>query len=191
MAPNPAERSLLVTLPGAGAGPVRKIVQRVMIALALIVLVAMVTYLGRDGYFDPEGRGISVLDAFYYSTVSITTTGYGDVRPVSDEARLLTTIIVTPARVLFLILLVGTTLEILAERSRHAYRVARWRRHLHQHTIICGYGTKGQSAMRTLLGKGVTTAQIVVIDERVPMRAHAPAPTAWPRSPEAPHRRRY
>ena len=70
---------------------------------------------------------ISLLDAFYYSTVSITTTGYGDVRPVTDEARLVTMVLVTPARVLFLILLVGTTLEILAERSRVAYRIARWR----------------------------------------------------------------
>ena len=63
---------------------------------------------------------MDLLDAFYYSTVTITTTGYGDVRPVSDEARLVTTILVTPARILFLIILVGTTLEILAERSRYA-----------------------------------------------------------------------
>ncbi len=57
--------------------------------------------------------------------MSITTTGYGDIRPVTDEARLVTTLLVTPARVLFLIILVGTTLEILAERSRYAYRAAR------------------------------------------------------------------
>lgn len=87
---------IAISLPGGEAGPLRKIGRRMLLALGLIVLVAMVTYLGRDGYYDPEGDGsVSLLDAFYYSTVSITTTGYGDVRPVSDEARLLTTIIVT------------------------------------------------------------------------------------------------
>ena len=160
------DTGIVVELPGREAGPFAKIGRRVLLALALITLVALVTYAGRDGYVDPEDDSISLLDAFYYSTVTITTTGYGDVRPATDEARLVTTIIVTPARVLFLILLVGTTLEILAERSRQAYRRARWRRSLDEHTIICGYGTKGRTAIRTLLGKGATAGQIVVIDER-------------------------
>jgi voltage-gated potassium channel len=155
-----------VILPGAETSPLRKILVRLAVAVGLIVFVALVSYAGRDGYVDPdESDGtMSLLDAFYYSTVSITTTGYGDIRPVSDEARFVTTALVTPARVLFLILLVGTTLEILAERSRHAIRVARWRRRLRDHTIVCGYGTKGRSAVRTLLGKGHARDRILVIE---------------------------
>ncbi len=164
-----------MVLPGEERGPLRKILGRLAIALALIAFVAVVTYAGRDGYLDPEDGQISLLDAFYYSTVSITTTGYGDIRPVSDGARLATTILVTPARVLFLILLVGTTLEILAERSREAYRLARWRRRLKDHTIVCGYGAKGRSAVRTLLDKGVGTDRIVVIEPDAEARTRATA----------------
>ncbi len=164
---------LHVSLPGEDASPTRKIVNRLLVAVGLIVFVAVVTYLGRDGYYDPEDDTISLLDAFYYSTVTITTTGYGDIRPVTDEARLLTTVLVTPARILFLILLVGTTLEILAERSRHAYRVRRWRKQLRDHTIICGYGTKGRSAARTLLGRGFDPKRIVAIDSSPGARARA------------------
>jgi voltage-gated potassium channel len=166
-------RPAAVELPGAEAGPLRKIGARVVFALALIVFVALVTYAGRGGYVDPEDGDLSLLDAFYYSTVSITTTGYGDIRPVSDEARLATTILVTPARVLFLILLVGTTLEILAERSRHAFRVARWRRKLNDHTIVCGYGTKGRTAIATLRSKGTDADRIVVIDQSEAARHRA------------------
>lgn len=166
---------LPIDLPGGEAGPLRKIGFRLAVALALITLVAIITYLGRDGYVDPEDETISLLDAFYYSTVSITTTGYGDVRPASDEARLLTTLLVTPARILFLILLVGTTLEILAERSRTAYRIARWRRHLKDHTIICGYGVKGRTAARTLMDKGTSPDQIVVIERQEEERMRATA----------------
>ena len=164
-----------VEFPGRPHGPLRNILWRVGIAVALILFVALLTYVGRDGYADPEDDDISLLDAFYYSTVSITTTGYGDVRPVSDQARLLTTVLVTPARILFLILLVGTTLEILAQRSRDAYRRSRWKRTLNDHIIICGFGVKGRSALRTLLDKGVDREEVVVIDDSDAARGHATA----------------
>jgi voltage-gated potassium channel len=165
--------SVPVEFPGVERGPLRHIAVRVALAVALIAFVALLTYLGRDGYVDPDDESLSLLDAFYYSTVTITTTGYGDIRPVSDSARLVTTVLVTPARVLFLILLVGTTLEILAERSRAAYRRMRWRRTLNQHVIICGFGSTGRSAAKTLLGKGVEPSAIVVVDPLPEARAHA------------------
>lgn len=162
-------------LPGDEASPLATIARRMLLALGLVVLVAMVAYLGRDGYVDPEDDSLSLLDAFYYSTVTITTTGYGDIRPVSDEARLLTTIIVTPARILFLILLVGTTLEVLAERSREAYRRRRWRKGLRDHTIICGFGIKGRMAATTLIDKGVAPSALVAIDNDPAARMRATA----------------
>ena len=170
-----AEPAVPVELPHAEAGPLRKIMRRLLVALAVIVFVALLAYIERDGYIDPEDGSVSLLDAFYYSTVSVTTTGYGDIRPVSDGARLTTTLLVTPARILFLIILVGTTLEILAERTRTAYRVRRWRARLKNHIIVCGFGTKGHSAVRTLLGKGVDRDQIVVIDPAPEARARAHA----------------
>jgi len=164
-----------VEFPGADRGPVRHIVVRVALAFGLVTFVALLTYIGRGGYLDPEDDSVSLLDAFYYSTVSITTTGYGDIRPVTDETRLATTLLVTPARILFLILLVGTTLEILAQRSRDAYRRARWKRALNDHIIICGYGVKGRGAVKTLRANGVKPSEIVVIEEQADARARATA----------------
>jgi voltage-gated potassium channel len=171
--PPNVENAAKVELPGGDRSPLGRIYQRVAVALLLIVFVAMVTYIGRDGYYDPEDPEVSLLDAFYYSTVSITTTGYGDIRPVTDEARLVTTLLVTPARVLFLIILVGTTLEILAERTRYAFRLNRWRKNLKDHTIVCGYGTKGRSAIRTLLAQGAKPSEIAVIETDRDARAEA------------------
>jgi voltage-gated potassium channel len=105
-----------------------------------------------------------LLDAFYYASVSVTTTGYGDITPVTDTARLSTTLLVTPARILFLILLVGTTVEVLAESSRAAARRELWRRRLRDHTIVCGFGTKGRAAIATLLAGGLPADKIVVVD---------------------------
>jgi voltage-gated potassium channel len=164
-----------VELPEERASPLRTISTRLAIALGLVVFVAMLAWLGRDGYVDPADDDVSLLDAFYYSTVSITTTGYGDIRPESDSARLVTTIVVTPARVLFLILLVGTTLEVLTARTRAAYRLSRWRRTLRDHVIICGFGTKGRAAAATLLGDGYRPSQLVAVDDRPEARQAATA----------------
>ena len=153
-------------LPTHPPAPARLLAQRVLIALGLIAFVAMVAYIDRDGYKDAAGGDVSLLDCFYYATVSITTTGYGDIIPVTDTSRLLTTLLVTPARIVFLILLVGTTIEVLAEGSRHAIRLSIWRRRLRDHTIVCGYGTKGRNAIATLLARGTPKDHIIVIDQR-------------------------
>ena len=167
---SPATRGSRVQLPEEQRSPLRTIAVRVLVAVGLLVFVALLTYLGRNGYVDPADDEVGLLDALYYSTVSVTTTGYGDVRPESDSARL-----VTPARVLFLILLVGTTLEVLAERTRATYRLARWRRTLTDHVIICGFGTKGRAAANTLLAHGFRPDRIVIVDEREEPRSQATA----------------
>jgi voltage-gated potassium channel len=153
-----------VRLPRPPLRPLRAIVQRLGLALLLVALVTLVVYVDRDGYSDDVDGVVTGLDAFYYVTVTVTTTGYGDITPVSDQARLTTALVVTPARIAFLILLVGTTLEVLTERSREAYRIGRWRKRVQDHTIICGFGTKGRSAVEVLLGRGDDADGIVIID---------------------------
>ena len=83
---------------------------------------------------------------------------------MTDEARLVTTLLITPARILFLIILIGTTIEVLAERTRTAFRERIWRSGLKDHTIVIGFGTKGRAAVETLLARGVERDKIVVID---------------------------
>jgi voltage-gated potassium channel len=154
-----------IRFPSGSGSPARALGIRLLIALVLVGLVAVVAYADRGGYEDADGS-VSLLDCLYYATVSITTTGYGDIVPVSATARTLTTFVVTPLRVLFLILLVGTTLEFLASATRANLRRRLWRRKLHDHVVICGFGTKGRSALRSLAGTGTSLDQIVVIDER-------------------------
>jgi voltage-gated potassium channel len=150
--------------PQARTDPMRSLLQRVALATGIIAFIALLTYLGRDGYKDDDGNPLTVLDAIYYSTVTVTTTGYGDIAPVSPGARAVTAFVITPARTLFLIVLVGTTMELLTERFRHARAETRWRKRVNGHTIVAGYGTMGRGAVETLLANGSPPEQIVVID---------------------------
>lgn len=174
--PTPVGIPVAVELPGADQPtPLRRILQRLVVAIALVTFVAGLAYVDRHGYVDAAGDEVSLLDCFYYATVTVTTTGYGDIRPESDTARALTTFLVTPARVLFLIVLVGTTLELLAERTRTAYRLTRWRSKLSEHTVVCGFGSKGRAAVHELLARGVAREAIVIIEQDPDARARAVA----------------
>lgn len=144
--------------------PLRVVGYRMLAAIVLVVLISFVVYLGRAGYVDAAGGGVTFLDALYYSTVSVTTTGYGDIVPVTRTARLVTILVVTPMRVAFLVLVVSTTVEVLATSSRYLIRVQRWRRTVKDHYVICGYGTKGRSAASSLRSQGISHEQIVVVE---------------------------
>ena len=144
--------------------PVRAIGLRVAIALAVLAAVVATVYLDRNGYVDNADGSVSLLDALYYSTVTLSTTGYGDIVPVTDSARLINVVVITPLRILFLIVLVGTTLEALTFRSREAWRVDRWRNSVENHIVVVGYGVKGRSAVKTLLSNDVPRSKIVVVD---------------------------
>ena len=161
----PADRTD-IRLPSSDRGPLAVLLRRLGIAAGLVLIVSVITYLDREGFRDGSGGEIDALDALYFGAVSVTSTGYGDITPVSDGARLVNVLVVMPAGVLFLVILVSTTLEVLAERTRTAYRERNWRRTLQDHTIVCGYGVKGRAAIETLLAHDKPRAAIVVIDER-------------------------
>lgn len=156
--------ALIVAQDRPTRGPLLQLAGRTGLAAALLLVVATTVWLGRDGYVDEAGGGVSFLDALYYASVSVTTTGYGDITPVTDGARLATIVIITPARILFLLLLVGTTIELLTERWRDEYRRRRWRDDVDDHYVICGYGVKGRAAARALRDDGVTAGAIAVIE---------------------------
>lgn len=144
--------------------PIRQVVKRLVMALAVLVATALIVYVDRDGYNDNADGSVDLLDAFYYATVTLSTTGYGDITPVSDGARLTNIFLITPLRVLFLIILVGTTLEVLTERTREEWRLNRWRSTLRDHTVVIGFGTKGRSAIQTVCATGLKKEQVVVVD---------------------------
>ncbi|GAB1336730.1 potassium channel family protein [Streptomyces sp. E-15] len=144
--------------------PIRQVAKRLVMALAVLVATALIVYADRDGYNDNADGSVDLLDAFYYATVTLSTTGYGDITPVSDGARLTNIFLITPLRVLFLIILVGTTLEVLTERTREEWRLNRWRSTLRDHTVVIGFGTKGRSAIQTVCATGLKKEQVVVVD---------------------------
>ncbi len=154
----------LVRLPLQARPPLVAVLRRIALALSLVIFVALVVRLGNDGYVDATGDAIGFVDALYYASVTVTTTGYGDITAVSTGARLATILLITPARIVFLILVVGTTVEVLTEQSRQLLATRRWSRQVNNHYVLCGFGETGRSAGSDLVSRGVDPSNIVVVD---------------------------
>lgn len=161
-----APRRGLVHLPVPPLTPLRWATTRFLLISAFFWTMVLVIWLDRAGYRDTVDGSVSLLDSIYFSTLSLSTAGYGDIVPVTTQARLANTFVVAPLRIGLLIVIGFAVLELANPNTRERWRAARWRKKLTEHVLVVGYDTKGRSAARTLLRKGISAEHIVVIDNR-------------------------
>jgi len=127
--------------------------RRFALALSLVVLM---TVIGAFGYVLIEHW--SVLDAFYMSVITISTVGFGEVKPLSPAGRLFTIglIVTGVGSAIYLFTVIG---ELVVEgRLREFLGKSAMNRKIHnleQHVIICGYGRFGRAVVEELTRKAV------------------------------------
>ena len=137
---------------------------RLGLALALITMVVLIHWWDHEGLVDNLDGEVSFLDVVYFTMISITTTGFGDIAPVSDRARLVEAVIVTPVRFAVLFIFVGTAYNFLIKRSWEKWRMARIQETLTDHIVVLGYGVSGSESVGELIDRGVDPSNIVVVD---------------------------
>ncbi|MGB3795791.1 MAG: potassium channel family protein [Alteraurantiacibacter sp.] len=138
---------------------------RLGLAVFLIFLVVMIHWWDRNGLVDNLDGHVSFLDVIYFTMISITTTGFGDIAPISDRARLVEALIVTPVRFAVLFIFVGTAYNFLIKRSWEKFRMARIQDQLSNHVVVLGFGVSGAEAVGELIERGTDPACIVVMDQ--------------------------
>ncbi len=137
---------------------------RLGVAFGLLGLVVAIHWWDRDGLVDHVDGHISFLDVVYFTMISVTTTGFGDIAPVTDRARLLESLIVTPVRIAVLFIFVGAAYDFVIKRSWEKWRMARIQEQLTDHVVVLGYGVSGSQSVGELIDRGVDPRCIVVID---------------------------
>lgn len=161
----PAPHALSKPLRRALAVPVwADLALRLGAALALVFFVVLIHWLDREGLKDTHDGAVSFLDVVYFTMISITTTGFGDIAPVSDKSRLIEAVIVTPIRFAVIFIFVGTAYQFLIRRSWEKWRMRRIQENLAGHIVVLGYGVSGSEAVSELIARGTQPSEIVVID---------------------------
>ena len=122
------------------------------IAALAVILTGTLGYMLLEGW-DP-------LDAFYMTIISITTTGFAEVRPLSPAGRVLTIFLIV-AGVSSLAYLGGKAIQELLESQILGRRnVNKQVSKLRNHYIVCGYGRLGRPICAELIG---THSEFVMI----------------------------
>lgn len=137
---------------------------RAAIVLTMIGIALLGHWFDRDGLRDNSDGLISFIDVVYFTAVTITTVGYGDIVPVTDRARMFDALVVTPIRIFVWLIFLGTAYDFVFRQTWERIRTAMIGKNLKQHTIVCGFGAGGEFAVRELLRHGDLVRQIVVID---------------------------
>lgn len=137
---------------------------RVALVLGLLAFAIAVHWLERDGLRDHYDNQVSFLDVIYFTMISITTTGYGDVVPVTDTTRMFDALVVTPIRIFFVLIFIGTAYTFIFRRTWDKWQMARLQKTLSGHIVVAGFGTSGSEAVDELIARGARAADLVVID---------------------------
>jgi len=148
---------------------------RVGIVLGLLALAIAFHWIERAGLKDTADGNVSFLDILYFTSISITTTGYGDIVPVSDSARMFDALVVTPIRIFVVLLFIGTAYDFVLKRTWDKWRMSIIQRNLSGHVVVAGYGTTGSEAVDELIARGEAPGNIVVVDMDADQLARAKA----------------
>lgn len=159
---HPNEQRILFTK--SDATPERTLIQRILIVFLLVFLVIGALWWDRDGLKDNLDNNMSFVDILYFTAVTITTVGYGDIVPVTERARLIDTLFITPIRLFIWFIFLGTAYQFVVSKMLEGYRMAKLQRRLSNHIIICGYGHTGRSAALELAAKGCPSDNIIAIE---------------------------
>lgn len=137
---------------------------RLSLAFALIFFVIIIHWFDRAGLKDSHDGVISFLDVVYFTMISVTTTGFGDIAPISDRSRFIEAVIVTPVRIAVIFIFVGTAYNFVIKRSWEKWRMKQIQEKLTGHIVALGFGTSGSQAVQELIERGTDPKNIVVID---------------------------
>ncbi len=137
---------------------------RLTLALLLVLVVVIIHWLDRDGLVDHHDGHVSFLDVIYFTMISVTTTGFGDIAPISPQSRFFEAVIVTPIRVAVLFIFVGAAYNLAIRHGWEKWRMARIQEQLSDHIVVLGFGVSGSEAVAELIARGTDPECMVVMD---------------------------
>jgi len=155
---------------------------RAILVLSLFAFVIAVLWCEREGIRDQVDGVLTFVDLVYFTVISLTTVGYGDIVPVTERARLVDALILTPTRLVVWLVFVGTAFELFFHKGLERIRMLRLQRQVTDHVILCGFGHSGRTAAAELVSRGTSADKLVVIDaDDAPLQRAAEAGHIGPR----------
>ena len=141
-----------------------KILFRLKTGIAILILIIIT---GSVGFYILEQPTLTYLDAFYYTLVTISTVGYGDITPQTIGGKILAImIIVMGVGVVFIV--IPTLFEFIVKKEiSEVLKLPEEQSKLSNHIIVCGWGKVGKTIVDQLLQDKKPFAVIEMNPQRI------------------------
>jgi voltage-gated potassium channel len=149
---------------GSGGRSWSKLGLRALLAFALLLTAFCLLWFDRGGLRDNIDGDLSFADVLYFTMITITTVGYGDIVPVTERARLIDAFLLTPIRLFIWLIFLGTAVDIVFKNSWERWRMKQIQKNLCGHVVVAGVGRTGSKVARQLIDDGLDPERLVAID---------------------------
>ncbi len=130
--------------------------------LIVVFTLLLIIIFGTAGYVVLEGY--TPLEALYMTIITLTTVGFGEVRPLDETGRIFTIVLIGVGAIFVLSQIAYLGEYIVDGQLLRVYRRKRVKKKLSEmegHYIICGYGQMGKVIVSELISHHVP---VVVVD---------------------------
>lgn len=121
------------------------------------VLFFSVMLLGIIGYMVIEGY--TLLESVYITSITVSTVGFGEVRPLTDAGRVFTIFLILTNVVVFTYVVALFSQYLADGRYIKNYKILKMENkvsYLRDHVIVCGYGRNGRQATQILADNNIS-----------------------------------
>ena len=133
--------------------------RRLRIPLTVLLLVVIV---GTVGFWLLEDNVKTLLDSFFFTLVTVTTIGYGNITPQTVAGKILTIGIIIAGVGAALVSMQTVFESLVGKRIKEELRMAERDVHKTGHYLVCGYSMVGKAIVRNLREK---KADFVIIEQ--------------------------
>jgi voltage-gated potassium channel len=135
----------------------------------IITLTIFFIIIGTVGFYFLEAPQFTVWESFYWTIITITTIGFGDIHPFSMGGQALA-IVLAFFGVALVSLMFATVMSVILDTQFFKIRkFIRWARKMEQITLICGFNERVRILIQELSTEGI---KIVMVDKN-------PMPLDW------------
>jgi voltage-gated potassium channel len=114
-------------------------------------LLLLIIFVGTEGYVLLEDYNYG--DAFYMTIITLSTVGFKEVQPLSDDGKMFTAFLIITGFTTFAYALTSITRNIISGQYRQYFRVYKVNKEIGKikgHVIICGLGRNGMQSAKSL-----------------------------------------
>lgn len=128
-----------------------------------------VLFIGSLGYMLLDNH-FSFLDSLYMTIITISTVGFNEVHPLTQDAKIFTIFLILSSVVIYGYMVSTVTIYVVEgafQKNFKKYRVSKKIQKLNNHVIVCGFGRNGKQASLDLKEHSQEFIVIDKDDERI------------------------